>query len=93
MYANIPYYEGHAYTEGKGYDTSLPIPVLGWTADEDGFNWPIFPKTTPEYQERLDAMNNRSRSAWQLATDNFKAEDLDRRCTEVHEANQRLTDR
>jgi hypothetical protein len=89
MYTNTPRYEGHVYTEGKGYDLSIPIPVLGRTTDEDGFDWPIFPNTTPEYQAQLDAMNNRSRSAWQLATDRFTAEDLDRRCTEVHEANQR----
>ena len=90
MYADIPYYEGHIYTEGKGYDTSGPIPIIGWY-DSDGTGelmMPILPRTTPEYQARLDAIHNKAnRSAYSKAMDNFSAEDLDRKCTEAHEYN------
>jgi hypothetical protein len=86
MYAATPRYEGHIYVEGKGYDLSTPIPIIGWHTDEDGFDWHIHPKTTPEYQAQLDAIDT-NRSARNRATDNFKAEDLDRKCSEVHEYN------
>ncbi len=82
-YSDIPTYVGQPYP----YDLSIPIPVIGVHIDEDGFEWPIHPEATPEYKARLDAMNNRSRSAWHRATDNFTAEDLDRKCTEMAERN------
>jgi hypothetical protein len=88
MYAATPRYEGHIYVEGKGYDLSTPIPIIGWHTDEDGFRWPIHPKTTPEYQAQLDAMQS-NRSAWHRATDNWSADDFDRKCDEMHALNTR----
>lgn len=90
MYATTPRYEGHIYVEGKGYDLSTPIPIIGWHTDDEGFNWPIHPNTTPEYQAQLDALDS-NRSAWHRASDNFSADDFDRKCTEVHEMNRRVS--
>jgi len=89
MYATTPRYEGHIYTEGKGYDLSTPIPVIGWYTDNEGFNWPIHPKTTPEYQAQLDAIDS-NRSAWHRATDNWSADDFDAKVDAVHQNNLRL---
>lgn len=86
MYANIPYYEGHTYTEGKGYDISGPTPIIGWHTDEDGFDWPILPRTTPEYQARLDAINERHQRSYRGPS--YTAEELDARCTEMAEKNE-----
>jgi len=87
MFSDIPHYEGHVYTEGKGYDLSGPIPIIGWY-DSDGTGelmMPILARTTPEYQARLDAMNERHQREYRGPS--YTAEDLDRKCTEMHEYN------
>jgi hypothetical protein len=90
MYADIPYYEGHTYTEGKGYDISGPVPIIGWY-DSDGTGelmMPILPRTTPEYQARLDSIHgNRS-----YRGPSYTAEDIDRKCSEMDELNKYYRD-
>lgn len=88
MFSNYPTYVGQPYP----YDTSLPLPIIGWY-DSDGTGelmMPILPEATPEYKAHLEAINNRTQSAYHRAVDNFKAEDLDRKCSEVHTANTQL---
>lgn len=89
MFSDIPTYEGHIYTEGKGYDLSIPIPITGWY-DSDGTGelmMPILAPATPEYKARLARGQEASKSAYSRAMDNFSAEDLDRRCDEMHSYN------
>jgi len=88
MYSDIPTYVGQPFP----YDTTLPLPILGWSEpDEFGFAWPILPEATPEYKARLAEMDKRYRESTQYKrTSQTTAEDLDRKCNEVHEANEQM---